>query len=413
MGQIIEDHLNNQSLEEEKGQNKIIKIKLITRKKNYEKKESNVKIKLLNLETNKEIKGINKIDKKERNNKRRLSMDLVQGRKDHKVNNNKLTIKLVISENKEKNVNNDCIFNKELCKSIFYSLPIRKKTTLEELKHLIKSKTIKLSRKEKAYIIYMWICLNIEYDKSIFSGKKVDCSPYGAFNNGKTVCSGYSKLFIEIGKYVGINIEYIYGYAKGYGYEPGDKMEKSNHEYNAIQLDDKWYLIDSTWGAGRFGKKEYKKEYNEFYFCVAPELLIQTHFPEDEKWQLTEKKYTLKEFLKWPLLYFYFNKYGFEKYFPEEGYIEFKEPNSQKFIVWGKNMNEKKGYYRISFLKENFYYFQRNLTEANIYKDRFEAICHFNKKGRYKVELFSKFEGDNLCRCIIKYIVLVDNDYKK
>jgi hypothetical protein len=31
---------------------------------------------------------------------------------------------------------------------------------------------------------------------------------------------------------------------------------------------------------------------------VIPELLIKSHYPSDEKWQLTKKIYTLKEFEK-------------------------------------------------------------------------------------------------------------------
>jgi len=35
------------------------------------------------------------------------------------------------------------------------------------------------------------VCHNIDYDaESYFSGRKVDCTPEGAFINGKTVFSG-------------------------------------------------------------------------------------------------------------------------------------------------------------------------------------------------------------------------------
>jgi len=44
----------------------------------------------------------------------------------------------------------------------------------------------------------------------------------------------------------------------------------------------------------------YIREFNEFYFLPDPELLIRSHFPLDENWQLTKKIYTLNEFEKWP-----------------------------------------------------------------------------------------------------------------
>ena len=95
--------------------------------------------------------------------------------------------------------------------------------------------------------------------------------------------------------------------------------------YNVIKLSNKWYPIDSTWGAGHTEGKKYIKCYNEFYFLANPELLIKTHFPADDKWQLTKRKYTLEEFLKWPLIKSNFYTFGFEKCFPEEGLIELKD----------------------------------------------------------------------------------------
>ena len=88
-------------------------------------------------------------------------------------------------------------------------------------------------------------------------------------------------------------------------------MNESNHEYNAVKLNNQWYPIDLTWGAGHLKDKKFVKSYNEFYFMTNPELLIKTHFPEDDKWQLTKRKYTFEEFLKWPHIKHYFSKYHF------------------------------------------------------------------------------------------------------
>ena len=48
--------------------------------------------------------------------------------------------------------------NKELCKSIYSSLPERKNTDLQNFKQIIRTKTLKCSQKEKYFIIYLWIC---------------------------------------------------------------------------------------------------------------------------------------------------------------------------------------------------------------------------------------------------------------
>ena len=80
-----------------------------------------------------------------------------------------------------------------------------------------------------------------------------------------------------------MEVECVSCYAKWVGYEPGKILNKTDHEYNVIKLDNKWYPIDSTWGTGHIEGKKFIKSYNEFYFLVDPKLLIKTHFPADEK----------------------------------------------------------------------------------------------------------------------------------
>ena len=99
-------------------------------------------------------------------------------------------------------------FNRDLCKTIFNSLPERKDIDLQKLKEIIKSNTLKCSQKEKFYIIYLWICENIDYDdKSFFAGKFINCTPEYVFKKGKTVCTGYSRLFRDIASFLDLNAQ--------------------------------------------------------------------------------------------------------------------------------------------------------------------------------------------------------------
>ena len=78
-------------------------------------------------------------------------------------------------------------FDKNLCTSIESSLPRRAQTTLQSLKDLTKQKTENISPKEKAFVVFLWVCYNIDYDaEGYFSGRNVDCTPNGVFQNGKT-----------------------------------------------------------------------------------------------------------------------------------------------------------------------------------------------------------------------------------
>ena len=276
-------------------------------------------------------------------------------------------------------------FDKNLCTSIESSLPRRAQTTLQSLKDLTKQKTENISPKEKAFVVFLWVCYNIDYDaEGYFSGRNVDCTPNGVFQNGKTVCSGYARLYREITTYIGLEVQCVNCYAKGVSYHPGQKFNSTNHEYNVIKLNQNWYPIDSTWGAGHIEGKEYIKAYNEFYFLANPELLIKTHFPEDEKWQLTKKKYTLEDFSSWPKVDSNFYQYGFKKFYPEEGLINLKKENTFKFIIYGENMKKKRGGCHIYLLEGNCYCQKLNLDFINIMRIDSKLIVYLIKRENIK-----------------------------
>ena len=322
--------------------------------------------------------------------------------------------KKVEQNQKTEDIIDNKTFNKELCKEIMASLPKRTETNLQSLKDLMKSKTVKILEIEKSYIIFLWICQNIDYDApSYFAGRNVDVTPEGVFRNGKTVCSGYSRLYKDISTYMSLEVQCVNCYAKGVGYQPGQRLNSTNHEYNVIRLNNKWHPIDSTWGAGHIEGKDFKREFNEFYFLADPELLIRSHFPENPQWQLTKQTFTLEDFLKWPKINSNFFKYEFNKYIPEEGEINLTNNNSQKFQLFVDNIKQKNLTCNVFFLEGNCFNQQLNVNLVNCYEDKFEIDCIFNKKGKYKVEFYANDNGTNHLDGIMDYIVNVNNQAKE
>ena len=49
----------------------------------------------------------------------------------------------------------------------------------------------------------------------------------------------------------------------------------------------------------------------------------------------------------------------------------------------------------------------------NFFNDRFKVTCIFNKKGKYKIELFGNKDGSPKTFIILVYIVIVEKDSKK
>jgi len=150
---------------------------------------------------------------------------------------------------------------------------------------------------ETAALIYLWICNNITYDLSALQNtSEVDCSPENVFKTGRSISAGYSKLFQAMAQAIKLKTEYIAGYGKQYDFVAGTKLQdKEKHAWNSICLYGKWYFIDTTWSAGSCDKM-FNKSLNPFYFLPDPEYFIDTHRPNDDKYQSISKIISQKMF---------------------------------------------------------------------------------------------------------------------
>ena len=155
---------------------------------------------------------------------------------------------------------------------------------------------------EKARVIYRWITNNISYDVQGYVSKTYgDQSAVAVLKRRTAVCAGYANLFEALGSDMDLTVEVIGGWAKGYGFATGDLMEDVNHAWTGVEVDGSWYLVDSTWGAGSIGPDQrFVREFNDYYFLVAPKRLIYTHFPEEPAWQLLEDPLSENQFVSLP-----------------------------------------------------------------------------------------------------------------
>lgn len=170
---------------------------------------------------------------------------------------------------------------------------------------------------EKVRLLYTWIATHIRYDAAAYNSGvfKDELSASSVLKRRTAVCEGYSTLFKELGRRMGLDIEKISGYAKGYGHIEGEKFSEINHAWNAVRINDKWQLIDVTWGScygfTKNRKLETKIRFDAYWFCPTPEEFIFSHLPENDEWQLTNPKITLRQFEELPYLDDGFFKLGF------------------------------------------------------------------------------------------------------
>ncbi|KAL4608354.1 kyphoscoliosis peptidase [Arapaima gigas] len=131
---------------------------------------------------------------------------------------------------------------------------------------------------EKLRSIWMWVTHHIEYDVEGFLNPSLRLnSPSEVLRTRKAVCAGYTLLFQKMCSLAGIECQEVSGHSKGFQYKPGKRFTGSgNHARNAVRLDGKWHLLDSTWGAGHVSKDGHRFtfKYNEFYFLTHPALFV-------------------------------------------------------------------------------------------------------------------------------------------
>ena len=131
---------------------------------------------------------------------------------------------------------------------------------------------------DKIYFVHNKLIDMLEFDNNQY----VDQSAFGAINQKRAVCVGYTKLFQVIIMKLGIPTYYITG-------KTGDEY----HTWNLVELDDGFYNIDLTWDDNK--KVIYK------YFMINDNSINKDH-TRDELSSKIKVKNGIKYLNKYSLL---------------------------------------------------------------------------------------------------------------
>lgn len=154
---------------------------------------------------------------------------------------------------------------------------------------------------EKARVIFAWVAKNIRYDDYAFNARKGSFSePESVLKNRRAVCDGYALLYKALGEAMGLEVEKVSGYAKGFGYAPGHRFARTNHAWNAVKLNGRWILVDPTWAAGSGkpvnGKLKTIYQYDPYWFDVEPHAFLFSHMPVKPEFQAIANPITLAQY---------------------------------------------------------------------------------------------------------------------
>jgi hypothetical protein len=144
------------------------------------------------------------------------------------------------------------------------------------------------SKKERAKDIYNWLIHNIDYDTSLAIHDADTC-----WKKRHGVCQAYCELFYQLAAKVGLVVEIISGIVK----MPDNTIPEDKHSWIFVYTDHyDGIFIDPTWGAGYVENGKFVRIEEDKWFDVTPEELINTHFPDDEKWQHLDINITKDQF---------------------------------------------------------------------------------------------------------------------
>lgn len=181
---------------------------------------------------------------------------------------------------------------------------------------------------EKYRVILRWIANNISYNY-----RNRSTNPDKVFLKRKGVCSGYSELLKSMLSSVGIQSEVINGYSKTSLRDIPKRFTDVDHAWNAVKLNDTWYLADATWASGTYDykKRKFNKKFNESYFIANPEFLIKNHFPKQKEWQLLDSTHKRTQFYNLPIIFSGYDKLQIVYLGSSKGIIKIKEGNLLEF----------------------------------------------------------------------------------
>ncbi|MEO9482050.1 MAG: transglutaminase domain-containing protein [Ekhidna sp.] len=127
--------------------------------------------------------------------------------------------------------------------------------------------------------IFNWITDNIEYDVKTYQQNldypyfiidpNLDSASYMKVYNSKVsemvirtkkaICDGYSRLFLSLCELAKIQCKYITGKVR---FPLRDEL--AEHAWNAVLINNQWYLLDITWASGYVSRNSFVEKRKTF-----------------------------------------------------------------------------------------------------------------------------------------------------
>lgn len=279
-----------------------------------------------------------------------------------------------------------------------------------------------LSDREKIRAVFRWATDRIEYDIDAYHAHWPSSrTPETVFYNKKALCKGYVALFCRLSEELDIPCKKIEGYARTFNTFTVDTLSNQDkHAWNAVFLEDQWWMSDITWSVGYHNSntKKVVKEFNDGYFLVQPERFVYTHFPFQSKNQMLDNPVGFKRFTAFPSFGKYFFKYDIHFLNLPAG--EISASQKHRLSISKPDSIDIGGLLQPAEHGLNGYYAQTEDIYKKIYSNGLNFELHqsekqvqidmiFHEKRKYAMYLFGKAKKESVDAFKPLAIVIINN----
>jgi hypothetical protein len=176
------------------------------------------------------------------------------------------------------------------------------------LKYIVDTLTRRgtIPKVDQVRAMYMWEANNISYNTAARRHpKQANNSASETLNERSGSHEGYANLFKTMCDLAHIRCEVIPGMAKFDPRDIGKLNPKWNrHTWNAVMIDNTWYLLDLAWSAGYTDRKFrfFTPSFTDAWFFTDRELFALSHYPDKKNWQLLDTPLNKSNFTYAPII---------------------------------------------------------------------------------------------------------------
>ena len=174
------------------------------------------------------------------------------------------------------------------------TVPLTLETDLEGLTNYLIQPVHK--EQDKLRSIYLWLIHTIQYDIAAVDNERINKNNQDILRRKKAICWGYSTLLKAMCEIANIPATIISGYVKT-SLDTTPFLKYPTHAWNAVQIEDSWYLLDATWDSSLINSpSDFYEKFGETYYCTTPSTFITNHLPASPKWQLLDCPISVETF---------------------------------------------------------------------------------------------------------------------